>query len=165
MDTRIMHHFIRKTILVILIALPCYVLAYEAKVVGITDGDTVKVLTADQETVKIRLAEIDTPERKQPWGNRAKQALSSLIYGRTVEVETVTTDRYGRTVAHLYLGNVHVNREMVRSGNAWVYRKYLKDRSLLDDERDAKQRKAGLWSLPETERTPPWEWRRSKRSS
>jgi endonuclease YncB( thermonuclease family) len=136
---------------------------YSAKVIGITDGDTLKVLTDQRKQVKIRLAEIDTPERKQPWGNKAKQALSDLTFQRMVTVMPVTTDRYGRTVAHLLVSDLNVNREMVRTGNAWVYRKYLRDKSLLDVEADAKNANQGLWGLPEFQRVPPWEWRRQKR--
>jgi endonuclease YncB( thermonuclease family) len=78
-------------------------------------------------------------------------------------VMPVTTDRYGRTVAHILVSDLNVNREMVRTGNAWVYRKYLRDKSLLDVEADAKNANQGLWGLPEFQRVPPWEWRKQKR--
>lgn len=141
--------------------LPLSALAFQAKVVGVTDGDTVKVLTSDRKQLKVRLAEIDTPERKQPWGTRAKQALSDLVFGKYVDVRPVTVDRYGRTVAHLYLGSLNVNKEMVRTGNAWAYRKYIADRTLLDIEAAAKSQKKGLWGLPEAQQVPPWDWRRN----
>lgn len=141
---------------------PLSALAFPAKVVGVTDGDTVKVLTSDQELLKIRLAEIDTPERRQPWGTRAKQALSDLVFGKSVEVQPVTVDRYGRTIAHLYLGDLNINKEMVRTGNAWAYRKYLKDKSLLDLEAIARIERRGLWNLPDALQMPPWDWRRKK---
>lgn len=142
---------------------PLSTLAFPARVIGITDGDTVKVLTKENEILKIRLAEIDTPERKQPWGTRAKQALSDLVFGKSVEVQPVTVDRYGRTVAHLYLGNLNINREMVRTGNAWAYRKYVTDSSLFGLEATAKEQKKGLWGLAESQILPPWEWRRKNR--
>lgn len=132
---------------------------YTAKVIHISDGDTIKVLTENKEQIKIRLAEIDTPERKQPWGNKAKQALSEFTSQKMVTVSPVTTDRYGRTIAHIYVGDLNVNKEMVRTGNAWVYRKYLKDNSLLAIEAEAMEAKRGLWALAEAERVPPWEWR------
>ena len=102
------------------------------KVVGITDGDTLTVLV-DRKPVKVRLAEIDTPERGQPWARKAKQALSTKVYGEFVRVEVTDTDRYGRTVGHIYRGDRHINREMVREGHAWVYRQYVEDQSLLED--------------------------------
>jgi endonuclease YncB( thermonuclease family) len=78
-------------------------------------------------------------------------------------VQPVTTDRYGRTVAHILVSGLNVSREMVRTGNAWVYRQYLKDESLLEVEADAKRANRGLWGLPEFQRVPPWEWRKKKR--
>jgi len=75
------------------------------------------------------------------------------------------TDRYGRTVGRVYVGNVDVNAEMVKQGAAWVYRKYAKDQSLYALENEAKAAKRGLWGLPEAARTPPWEWRQADRAS
>jgi len=109
------------------------------------------------------LAEIDTPERRQPWGSRAKQALSGKVFRENVEVRVRNTDRYGRTVGHVWIGDRNINREMICEGHAWVYRRYLDDKTLLDDETRAREGKVGLWGLPEAERVPPWEWRRGKR--
>ncbi len=92
-----------------------------------------------------------------------KQALSALTFGKLATVEPVTTDRYGRTVAEVFVNGVHVNRQMVRDGNAWVYRKYATDDTLYDLENQARSEKRGLWSLPEADRVPPWEWRRQSR--
>src|SRR5262245_38545878 len=94
------------------------------KVVGITDGDTITVVV-NRHTIKVRLAEIDTPERGQPWANRAKEALSGKVLGQVVQLQVMDTDRYGRTVAKVYCDGRDINREMVREGNAWVYRKYM----------------------------------------
>jgi endonuclease YncB( thermonuclease family) len=126
------------------------------KVVGVTDGDTITVLVAEH-TIKVRLAEIDTPERGQPWASRAKQALSDKVFREEVEVRVVDTDRYGRTVGHVWIAGRDINREMVREGHAWVYRQHLKD------ETDAQKNEIGLWGLPEAQRVPPWNWRRGKR--
>jgi endonuclease YncB( thermonuclease family) len=136
---------------------------YTGKVVGITDGDTLTLLTAEKRQIKVRLAEIDTPEKRQPYGQRARQALSDLAFGKQARVEVQAIDRYGRTVGKVYVGNVDVNREMVRQGAAWVYRQYNKDKSLLTVEAEAKAAKRGLWALPEAEQTPPWEWRKQSR--
>lgn len=128
------------------------------RVVGVTDGDTITVLV-DQQQVRVRLTEIDTPEKAQPWGTRANQALSEKVFGKTVEVRSEGTDRYGRTLGRVYVDGRDVNREMVREGNAWVYRQYMKDESLLTDEEYARVNGLGLWSLPEAQQVPPWEWR------
>ncbi len=140
-------------------SLPAWAAAVNGRVVAIGDGDTLTVLTAAKEQVKVRLAEIDTPESRQPYGTRARQALSELAFQKTVRVEVVDTDRYGRKVGRVYAGGVDVNAEMVRQGAAWVYREYNRDRSLLAVEEEARAAKRGLWALPEAERVPPWEWR------
>lgn len=135
--------------------------ACTGRVVGVTDGDTIKVLCGRTE-VKVRLAQIDTPERGQAFGSRAKEALSDLIYGRDVRLDIETRDRYGRSVATVWRGALDVNREMVRKGYAWAYLKYLNDESLIKDEAEARRARLGLWV--DTSPVPPWEFRRSTRS-
>lgn len=136
----------------------------QGRVVGITDGDTVTLLV-DRKQYKIRLAEIDTPERGQPYGSRARQVLSELVFGKDITAKVEDVDRYGRYVARLYQGDIDVNREMVRQGAAWVYRQYATDESLYQVEEEARAAGRGLWSLPEAQRAPPWEWRANGRSS
>jgi endonuclease YncB( thermonuclease family) len=130
------------------------------EVIGIADGDTLTLLTPERQQVRIRLAEVDTPERRQPWGNRARQALAELVFRRPVAVEVVDVDRYGRTVGWVFRGRLNINAEMIRQGHAWVYRRYLQDPTLLRLEAEARRQRRGLWSLPEAQRVPPWEWRR-----
>lgn len=138
--------------------------AFKAKVVGVSDGDTITVLNSSNQQIKIRLAEIDTPESSQPYGKRSKQQLSDLIFNKTVSVVTSEIDRYGRSIARIYVDVLDVNARMVELGAAWVYRQYSKDKSLYALEDKAINAKIGLWSLPESERTPPWEWRKSRRT-
>jgi endonuclease YncB( thermonuclease family) len=137
----------------------------QGKVVAIADGDTFTLLDASNTQIKVRLAEIDTPERGAPYANRAKQALSGMVFQKQVAVVVLDTDRYGRTVGRVYVGDLDVNAQLVRVGAAWVYRKYLRDESLLHLEAEARQRKVGIWSLAEAQQVPPWEWRRGKRST
>ena len=142
--------------------------AFPGKVVSITDGDTVKVLRSDTHIqVKIRLAGIDTPEKKQAYGQKAKKFTASLIANRVVEVKPITKDRYGRTVGYIYCNDQDVNLEIVKAGYAWVYRRYApKPRSKADTyfagENQARKRKLGLWADPHP--VPPWEWRRTRRN-
>ena len=146
-----------------LLAAPLWAAEYAGRVVAISDGDTLTLLVPDGASfkqVKVRLGEIDTPESRQPYGQRAKQALSDLAFGKQARVVVQDTDRYGRTVGRVYVGNLDVNAEMIRQGAAWAYRQYLKDQSLLTLEQQAKAAKRGLWGLPETERCPPWDWRK-----
>jgi|tagenome__1003787_1003787.scaffolds.fasta_scaffold20941564_2 nuclease-like protein len=85
-------------------------------------------------STKVRLAEIDTPESGQPYGSRARQALSDLAFGKSARVVAQDTDRYGRMVGRVYVGSLDVNAEMVRQGAAWVYRRYSHDASLLQPQ-------------------------------
>ncbi|OJW21141.1 MAG: hypothetical protein BGO49_24310 [Planctomycetales bacterium 71-10] len=133
---------------------------YPAKVVGVSDGDTLTVLTAEKRQVKIRLHGIDAPESGQDFGQRAKQAASELAFGKAVTIRPVDTDRYGRTVAEVTLPDGRsLNRELTREGCCWWYRAYApNDRTLASLEAQAKAAKRGLWSQPGA--IPPWDWRK-----
>ena len=131
-------------------------------VTRVVDGDTIHVTVGLTKHV-IRLSEIDTPERDQPWGRQASRALADKLNRAKVTVLTTETDRYGRLVGKVLHGSRDINREMVREGHAWVYRQYLHDRSLLEDERTARQRKVGLWGSNHP--IEPWRWRRGTRAS
>lgn len=149
-----------------LIALPCIALAetFTGRVVRVLDGDTVSVLTPEKQEVRVRLAEIDAPEKNQPFGVKARKMLSELIFAEDVFVVKVDTDRYGRTVGRIYHGQTDVNLEMVKAGGAWAYTKYLTDSAFRTAEDAARAGKLGLWALQEDQRTPPWEWRRQERA-
>ena len=144
---------------------PCdSVFCVDVVVVAVADGDTVTVLDRERRAQsRVRLSAIDTPERGQPWGTRARQALADKVFRRDVRVSPEGEDRYGRVLGRLYVGNRDVNREMVREGHAWVYRRYSLDAGLLEDERVAREGRRGLWSLPDSETVPPWDWRRGAR--
>ena len=151
------------------LAHPCdTVFCVDALVVGISDGDTVTVLgdfSGAREQKRLRLTEIDTPERGQPWSSRARQALADKVFQRQVRIASEGEDRYGRLLGRIYVGDRDINREMIREGHAWVYRQYSSDIALLEDERLAREQGSGLWSLPDADRVPPWEWRRGGRRS
>ena len=147
-----------------ILAGPLLAAEYAGRVVGVADGDTLTLLVPDGTSfkqVKVRLGEIDTPESRQPYGQRAKQALSDLAFGQQARVVVQDTDRYGRKVSRVYVGGVDVNAEMVKQGAAWVYRKYAQDQALFRLEEQAKAARRGLWELPEAERCPPWDWRKN----
>jgi len=129
------------------------------KVVGVADGDTLTILDAAKKQHKIRLAYIDAPEKAQAFGNRAKQKLSEVCYGKLATALVIDTDRYGRNVAEVTCAGVAANKVMVESGMAWVYTKYAKGQgALVAAESTAKAAELGLWSTPA--QTPPWEFRR-----
>jgi endonuclease YncB( thermonuclease family) len=146
------------TAVVLVVVTTAHACALEGRVVGVADGDTITVLDNGNQQHKIRLASIDAPERGQPFGNKAKRALSSLVAGKMVRVETTGKDRYDRTIGTVYIGNGNVNRTMVYKGFAWNFVKYSTDPKLAEFERQARSAKRGLWSGSETP-VPPWEYR------
>lgn len=129
---------------------------FEGKVVRVSDGDTIVVLTQDKEQIKVRLNGIDAPEKKQSFGKQSTKFLSNLVAGKTVEVKKEGNDRYGRTIGTIILDGVDINKEMVASGYAWAFRKYSK--KYAPNESNAKHKKLGLWV--EEDPTPPWEYRK-----
>jgi len=129
------------------------------KVVGISDGDTVTVLDATRTQHKIRLSEIDTPEKNQAFGSVAKQKLSEKIFGKTVVVEYSGKDRYGRIIGKILFNGRWINEEMVEEGYAWHYKHYSKSKELAETENNARVKKIGLWR--DSNPIPPWEFRRS----
>lgn len=151
------------TIFLALCLSPAYAGELNGRVVGITDGDTLTLLATGNRQVKIRLAEIDAPEKGQPYGAKAKQQLSDLAFGKSVTVRETTPDKYGRTVGRIYVGSLDVSREMVRTGAAWVFTRYSKDSSLPRIETQAREARLGLWGIEGA--VPPWEWRAGNRST
>ena len=129
------------------------------KIVGVMDGDTVKLLTPDNHEVKIRLAEIDAPEKAQAFGQASKKSLSDMAFGKDAQAKCTGSDRYERQICTIFVSGVNVNQAQVHRGFAWVYRQYAaKDSPLLDSERLAKSQRTGLWA--DNEPVPPWEYRK-----
>ena len=133
-------------------------------VVSITDGDTIKVMH-EGKAEKIRLYGIDTPEKSQAFGKRAKQFTSDMVFKQSVKVVPMDRDRYGRTVAMVYLQNSSesLNEALVTSGHAWVYRKYCLAKfcsEWLELESVAMDKKVGLWA--DKNPIPPWEFRKRR---
>jgi endonuclease YncB( thermonuclease family) len=131
-------------------------------VIAVADGDTLTLQTADQPKLKIRLAEIDTPEMKQPYGLEARLLLNGLVFNQTVQVKTHGLDKYRRTLGRVYVNGLDVNAELVKQGAAWVYVQYASDVRLFALEQQARAAQRGLWALPEAQRIAPWEWRHNK---
>ncbi len=126
--------------------------AFEATVVGISDGDTITVLDSRKTQHKIRLAGIDAPEKGQDFGNNSKEHLSDLLYKKVVNIPDNKLDRYGRTVSRVFVGRTDASLEMIKAGMAWHFKKYQHEQSLEDRlsynnaELEAKKAKVGLWS-------------------
>ena len=132
------------------------------RVVAIADGDTLTVLVSRQQ-IKVRLTDIDAPERKQPFGQRSRQSLADLCARRDATVLEAGKDRYGRTLGRVLCDGVDANAEQVRRGMAWVYVRYApKGSPLYAMQAEARAAKRGLWADPRP--VAPWEWRaRGKR--
>jgi endonuclease YncB( thermonuclease family) len=141
---------------------------FAGRVVGILDGDTLTVLQ-DLQPRRIRLAEIDAPEKSQAFGQRSKESLSALCAGAVAQVHVIglaRTYRQGdtpRLVARVSCRDIDVNAEQLRRGMAWVYDDYVSDRSLYALQSDARRAATGLWA--DAHPTPPWQWRRLKRNA
>jgi endonuclease YncB( thermonuclease family) len=142
-----------------LVCTQAYASIYEGKVVGVSDGDTLTVLISGRQT-KVRLAEIDVPEKRQPFGKRSTQSLSDLVYGKRVKVNQQDLDRYGRVVGRVYTESLDVNAEQIKRGMAWIHRHYNRDRSLLALEQEARGAKRGLWTDPPQRLARRCQWRR-----
>jgi endonuclease YncB( thermonuclease family) len=139
----------------------------QGRVVSVTDGDTVRILSVDNTEYRVRLTGIDAPERGQAFGTASRDHLSSLIAGKTVFVESSKTDRYGRILGKILLDGRDISLEQVEAGYAWWYRYYADEQSPTDRrlygaaEAAAQKARRGLWADPNP--VNPYEWRRSKR--
>jgi len=132
------------------------------RVTAVHDGDTITVLSGNQQT-RVRLANIDAPERHQPYGSVAKQALSGLVFGRQVNVTSSGKDQYGRQIGTVFADQLNINRILVGEGMAWAYLQYLDDPQMLALEAGARQSRRGLLSATNAAPLPPWQFRRQQR--
>ncbi len=139
----------------------------EGRVVALSDGDTITILDSAKVQHKVRIAGIDAPERKQPYGTASRENISRTVFNRQVEARCYKKDRYGREVRRVYEKSRDVGLEQVRAGMAWWFREYAHEQTTQerlvyrDEEEAAKAAKRGLWKEPNA--VPPWEWRKAQR--
>ncbi len=134
---------------------------FVGNVVGIIDGDTLDVQQNGERT-RVRLNGVDTPEKGQDFGRRAKEFSDDLVKGKDVRVETRGTDKYGRTIGDIFLlDGTHLNQELVKAGLAWWYCRHSSNQALKQFEIEAREAKRGLWRDPVP--IPPWVYRKLKR--
>ncbi len=149
-----------RTTALLLVCLLLPIVAYAefvGKVVGVIDGDSIRVMH-EGKAEQIRLIGVDCPEKRQPFGTRAKEYTSELAFGKEVTVYGKSRDRYGRTLAEVLLPDGRsLNQALLSAGLAWWFRKYSKDLRLGELERQARNDKLGLWAEPNP--MPPWDWR------
>lgn len=129
------------------------------RVVAISDGDTFTCLLKNNKKMKVRLVEIDSPERNQPFGRKSRQFLSELIYKREVMLFIKKYDRYQRALATVYdEQSRNINLMMVQQGMAWAYTRYIQNPHYLQAQQQAQQQRLGLWNDPHL--IAPEDWRR-----
>ncbi len=131
--------------------------SFSSKVIAVLDGDTVLIKRASG-LVKIRLAEIDAPEKVQTFGETSKRSLSDMVLGKQVKVVSQAIDQYGRMVAHLSINGLDVNAEQIRRGMAWEYSHFHSNQALVALQEEARQAPRGLWAQGNP--IPPWDWRK-----
>jgi endonuclease YncB( thermonuclease family) len=129
---------------------------FSGRVVTVHDGDTLTVMAGSRAT-RVRLEGIDAPERGQRYGAAARSALAGRVAGRCVLIVEHGLDSYGRVLGRVHVGGDDVNAEQVRSGYAWVFRRYSQDPVLLAFEAEAKAARRGLWR--DVRPIAPWRWR------
>ena len=130
------------------------------KEVKVSDGDTVTILTSDKTQHKIRLNDIDAPEKKQAFGNKSKDNLAKYIAGKTVTVQYQKKDKYKRILGTIYYNNTDINLQQVKDGYAWVYKKYSNNQTYYKAEKLARDKRIGLWI--DKNLLEPWEFRKNK---
>lgn len=129
----------------------------QGNVIRVLDGDTIDVLQ-NKTPVRVRLVNIDAPEKRQAYGSWSTNQLKSLVAGKPVTVTYTQKDRYGRILGRVMTTNgIEANRWMVQAGAAWVYDQYNTDNALPPLQRDAQVHERGLWA--DSHPVPPWEWR------
>jgi endonuclease YncB( thermonuclease family) len=150
----------------LLLLLLCSTLSLSAsvitgKVVWVDDGDTLSVLPegrAKNERIHIRLWGIDAPEKGQNHWEESKKALHSMVYNKTVKVNIISEEKFGRKVGQVYLGGLDVNQEMVKRGHAWWYEYFAPDANNLKlAQAEARGNLLGLWK--ESDPKAPWNYR------
>ena len=145
-----------------LIVQPCLAADFTGRVVGIIDGDTIEVLNGHH-AERIRLSGIDCPEKRQAYGQKAKDAVADLTFGKEVIIQTHGHDKYKRTLGDVIQPDgTNVNQELVKDGWCWWYRKYAPGDTVLEGlEKAARKGRKGLWVDPHP--VPPWVYRKARR--
>jgi len=136
----------------------------KAKVIGVFDGDTITVLLSDKSKLKLRLAEVDCPEKGQAFAKNARQFTSDQIFGKQIIFFKTDKDRYGRDIAKIYYNNgKYLSEELIKNGLGWWYFSYSKNKYLATLEMEARSKKRGLWQ--DKKAVSPWEYRKIQRSN
>ena len=134
----------------------------EGKVTRILDGDSIFVTDSKSVEFEVQLEGIDAPELKQEFGKESAEGLSKLLKDKTVRLTWKSRDNFERPLAQVYVGDKHINLEMIKTGMAWHFKKYNQDEVLSKAEVEAKEAKKGLWAKEAP--TAPWDYRRDNKA-
>ncbi len=132
-----------------------------ATVIAISDGDSMTVRLAGEE-ISVRVSGIDCPEFGQAFAREATEFTSKLCLNAEIQIQQTDTDRYGRIVAFVFVGELNLSKELLRNGLAWHFKRYDKSPEFANLERKAQDQRVGLWSAPDP--VPPWDWRDQKKN-
>jgi micrococcal nuclease len=158
MDGKLLIEAVASVLALFMVVAPAMAADFTGEVIRILDGDTIEVLH-EKKPERIRLYGIDCPEKGQAFGQKAKQATSSLLFGKEVRIESHGRDKHRRTLGTVFDGDLNVNQELVKEGWCWWFRKFVpNDQTLKQLEQEAKEAKKGLWADPNP--VPPWLYRR-----
>lgn len=131
---------------------------FDAKVIAVMDGDTIMVLH-DGAKIKIRMANIDAPEKNQAFGMQSRQSLLEMVQKKLVHINSQAVDQYGRVVGLVSVDGRSVNEEQVKRGMAWEYSHFHSNRSYVALQSEAQQARRGLWG--QSSPLAPWQWRKA----
>ncbi len=149
-------------LVLLLLSISAHSEIFSAKVINVLDGDTV-LIKRGVGVLKVRLVEIDAPEKSQPFGASSQQSLASMVLGKQVQFSSQAFDQYGRMIAHLSVADLDVNAEQIKRGMAWEYSHFHSNQALRALEAEARAAPRGLWAMSNP--TPPWEWRKQHPNS
>ena len=138
--------------------LACSLPAFALEITYFYDGDTVKIQDGMRD-YKLRLTDIDAPERNQGYGKKSRRALMQLCLGANIHVTSMGYDKYQRTLGKLKCNNTDASVFLIKNGHAWFNRRYSMDYTLDLAEQVARKNKLGLWEAQQ--QTPPWVWRKN----
>jgi endonuclease YncB( thermonuclease family) len=158
MDGKILIEAVASVLALFMVVAPAMAADFTGEVIRILDGDTIEVLH-EKKAERIRLYGIDCPEKGQPFGQKAKQATSNLLFGKDVRVHTHGRDKHRHTLGTVFYGDVNINQVLVKEGWCWWFSRYApKDSMLKQLQEQAMEAKKGLWADPNP--VPPWLYRR-----
>ena len=149
--------------LTLLLISPNFSWSWSGEVIGVIDGDTLTVQREGQQ-IRIGLYGIDTPEKGQPFSQKANQFTSNLVLGKKISIQRMARDKHGGEEALIFVDKTLVNEELVKAGLAWVYWKDCHHpicESWKNFQLRARMDKRGLWGEPDP--VPPWDFRRKIR--